>query len=192
MADSPIAPVVAFAERQLEALSPRDRRLLLGLITFGTLVGLGLLWWTLYGILDDKASRVRTARENLEMAKLYQGEYQAAAAQLAAQESRLRQYQNKRVSAHIEEVAGRRGVSDNLRAVNEVGSETVGNIKQTRYNVELKDLAHEDAIGFLYELETSGFPASVNSAEFRAKKRRDGTSLMDLSLELVAFSLAEG
>lgn len=192
MAESPIATVTAFAERQLEALSPRDRRLLLGLLTFGVVVGLGLLWWTLYGVLDDKASRVRTARENLETAKLYQAEYQTAAASLAAQESRLRQYQGKRVSAHIEEIAGKRGVSDNLRAVNENGAEVVGNIKQTKYSVELKDLEHQDAIGFLYELETSGFPASVNHADFKAKKKRDGGSTLDLSLELVVFSLAEG
>ncbi len=192
MADSPISAVTAVVERQLESLSPRDRRLLLGLLTFGTLIALGTLWWTLYGVLDDKASRVRTARENLATAKLYQGEYQTAAASLAAQESRLAQYKTKRISAHLEEIAGKRGVGDSLRAVNESGAEVVGNIKQTKYSVELKDLLHQDAIGFLYELETSGYPASVNNAEFRGKKTRDGESKLDLSLELVVFSLAEG
>ena len=58
--------------------------------------------------------------------------------------------------------------------------------------MELKELAHADAIGFLYELETSGYPASVNMAEFKAKKKRDGTSTLDLSLEILVFSLAEG
>ena len=192
MADSPIAGVTAFFERQLESLSPRDRRLLMGLLSFGVIVGLGLLWWTLYGILDDKASRVRTARENLETARLYQAEYQTAAASLAAQESRLGQFANKRVSAHLEEIAGKRGVTDNLRKVNETGNEVVGNIKQTRYAVELKDLEHTDAIGFIYELETSGYPASINNADFKAKKKRDGASTLDLSLELVVFTLADG
>lgn len=192
MADSPIASATAFVERQLESLSPRDRRLLLGLLSFGVIVGLGLLWWTLYGVLDDKASRVRTARENLASAKLYQAEYQTAAASLAAQESRLGQFASKRVSAHLEEIAGRRGLADNLKAINESGSEVVGNIKQTRYSVDLKDLEHVDAIGFLYDLETSGYPASVNTADFKTKKTRDGGNVLNLSLELVVFSLASG
>lgn len=184
--------VSGFIERQIESLSPRDRRLLFGLFTFGTLVGVSLLSWTLYGLLDDKASRVRTARDNLATARLYQAEYQTAAADLAAQESRLREFEDKRLSAHLEELASKRGVTENLRSVNESGSEVVGNLKQTRYAVELKDLEHVDAIGFLYELETSGYPVSVDQAEFRAKKARDGASKLDLSLELLVFSLAEG
>ena len=191
MAEGRFGGIKATLERQLEALSPRDRRLLIGLMTFGTLVGLGLLWYTLYGILDDKASRVRLARENLETAKVLQIEYQKAAASLAAQESRLREFQGKRVSAHLEEIAGRRGVTDNLRAVNEVGAEVVGNIKQTKYSVELKNLAHVDALGFIYELETSGYPVSVELADFRAKKGREG-NVLDVNLELLVFSLAEG
>lgn len=190
MADNPLAGVTAAVERQLESLSPRDRRLLIGLVSFGTFVGLAFLWYSLYGILDNKASRVRAARENLETAKVLQAEYQGAAASLAAQESRLRQYEGKRVSAHLEELASKRGVTDNLRAVNESGSEVVGNIKQTKYSVELRNLEHQDAIGFLYELETSGYPASVEVAQFKSKKTREG-SVLDLALELVVFSLAE-
>lgn len=192
MIPAPIQRITSFMERQIESLSPRDRRLLFGLFTFGTFVAIVVLSWTLYGLLDDKASRVRTARDNLQTARLYQAEYLAAAEDLAAQESRLREFEDKRLSAHLEELASKRGVTENLRSVNESSSEVVGNLKQTRYAVELKDLEHVDAIGFLYELETSGYPVSVNQADFRAKKARDGASKLDLSLELIVFSLAEG
>jgi len=191
MADSPLARVSAAAERQLELMSVRDRKLFMGLIAFATFAGLLMLVVTLKSSLDDKASRVRLAKENLVMAQQFQGEFRAAAAQLADQENRLRQYTTQPISAKIEAIASQRGVLEQLRSVNENGSEIVGNIKQTSYSVDFKGMPIESAIGFLYDLETDPYPVSVNMADMKVSKSRDGKT-MSLTLEVVVFKLAEG
>jgi len=188
---APMSNAIAAIERQLEQLSPRDRRLLMGLISFFTVAGLVVLWWTLAGLQADKESRVLAAKNDYLIVSELQAQFQDASERLDAQESRLGQYQGKRVSAHIEEIANNRDVRSSLKAVKESGSEVVGSIKQTRYNVDLKDLTYQDAVGFLYELETSGYPLSVETAHIRGKKTRDGKKV-DVALELVGFSLAEG
>jgi len=185
----PAAPV-AFVERQLESLSPRDRKLLVGLVLFVGVVLVGGLWFTLYGMIDDKASRVRNARSKLEEIRVLQAEYLEAAGRIEEQEARLSQYAGQRVSAYIEQVAAKRGVLEQLRSVNEAGSEEVGNIKQSTYRIELKRIDYEAAFGFIYELETSGFPTHIDMAQFRTVRSREGKDL-DVTLELTVYSLAE-
>ena len=183
--------VMAWIERQLEALSPRDRKLLMGLVCAGVTIGLVMLWYSLYSVLDSKASRVRAAKTNLAQISQMSADYNIAATKLAAQENRLREYASKPVSAHIEELATAQGILDSLRTVNETNSETVGNFKQISYQVELKGVGYEPAMAFLHALETSGYPASVETAEFQSTTVKREKKL-NLNLELVVFRLAGG
>jgi type II secretory pathway component PulM len=193
MANAPIAGGPgAFIERQLESLSPRDRKLLIGLVSFIAVVFVSVLWYSLYSVLNDKVSRVRETKSQLEAVRILDAERVDAMAKLESAEARLAQYKGKRVSAHIEEVAQKRDIpQEQLRAVNEVGSEQVGKVKQTTYKVDLKGLDYSDAYGFIYELETSGYPVHVQTADFRktfVKKEKK----LNVTLELVVFELAEG
>lgn len=182
---------MAWIERQLETLSPRDRKLLIGLVCAGVTIGLVVLWYSLYSVLDSKASRVRAAKTNLAQISQMSADYNVAATKLAAQENRLREYASKPVSAHIEELATAQGILDSLRTVNETNSETVGNFKQISYQVELKGVGYEPAMAFLHALETSGYPASVETAEFQSTTvKRE--KMLNLNLELVVFRLAGG
>jgi len=193
MANAPIARGPgAFVERQLESLTPRDRKLLIGLVSFMALGFVCLLWYTLYSVLDDKVVRVRETKSQLEAVRALDAEREAAMSKLEAAEARLAQYKGKRLSAHIEEVAQKRDMpQEQLRAVNEVGSEQVGKVKQTTYKVDLKGLDYGDAYGFIYELETSGYPVHVQTAEFR-KTFVKKVKKLNVTLELVVFELAEG
>ncbi len=185
--------LVGRIERQLETLSARDRRLLVGLFAFLGVVGVLILWWTLYGFLEDQASRVRDAKGKLEEVQVLQQEYLTAAAQADAQEARLRAYQGRPVSAYIEQIASEQEILEFLRAVNSQGSpETVGSIKQTSYSVDLQRVPDLDSlIRFLHELETGGYPAMVDTATFRTTVRRDEKTY-NLKLDLIVYSLAEG
>ena len=69
--------VVDAVERQLENMSQRDRRLLVGLLAFMGLAVVGVLWFVLYNSLEDKASRVRDAKSKLEEVQVLQREYLA-------------------------------------------------------------------------------------------------------------------
>ncbi len=188
--NNPLDRVSEAIENQLEMLSPRDRKMLVGLMGFGAILFVGFFWYTLYGIIDGQAAKVRTAKGELAKVQMLQRDAVAATKQLADQEKRLKEYENKRLSAHVEELATKRGLNDQLRNVNETSAEVVGNLKQTRYKVELKGISYQESIGFLYDLETSGFPASVENASFKSTTVKREKKL-NLTLELIVFSLAE-
>jgi len=183
-------PVAAF-DRLLETLSPRDRRLLVGLVSFGGILFLLGFWWLLHGLLESEASRVREAKEHLSSILDLQTEHRAATARFDAQRDRLAESTSKPVSAFIEELATEHGLNSQLSAVRQQQSEEIGDVAQTRYTVELKKAMQEPLYRFVYALETSGYPARVEQATFKTTAVK-GEKLMDLTLELVVLSVKEG
>ena len=179
----------AYIEQQLEMLSPRDRRLLVGLVLFFALVFVGGYWYLLNGWLESKADRVREARQSLLTVQALDQEYQQHKATFEAQESRLREYGRQPVAAWIEELATRHGIIEQLRSVNEAASEPVSDVvKRTTYKVEIKRAPQKELYEFLTEMETSPFPASVEQSVFNVsfyKKEK----FMDLSLDVTVLSL---
>src|SRR5688572_4184560 len=79
---------VAAIERQLEVLSPRDRKLLVGLVLSAVILATLGFWWLLHGVLETKASRVRAAKETFASVTALEQDYLAADAQFAAQKDR--------------------------------------------------------------------------------------------------------
>jgi hypothetical protein len=182
---------VAAVDRLLETLSPRDRRLLVGLVSFVGVVVLVGFWWILHGLLESEASRVREAKEHLSRILDLQTEHDAAKARFDAQRDRLAESSAKPVSAFVEELANAHGLNSQLSAVRQQQSEEIGDVAQTRYTVELKRAMQEPLYRFLYALETSGYPARVEQATFKTSLVK-GEKLMDLTLELVVLSVREG
>jgi type II secretory pathway component PulM len=182
---------LAALDRLLETLSPRDRRLFVGLVVFGTGVLLLGFWWVLHGMLASEASRVREAKEHLSRMLDLQTEYNAATARFDAQRDRLAESTSKPVSAFIEELATEHGLNQQLSAVRQQQTEEIGDVAQTRYTVELKKAMQEPLYRFLYALETSGYPARVEQATFKTTPVK-GEKLMDLTLELVVLSVKQG
>jgi type II secretory pathway component PulM len=184
--------LTGFVERQLESLSPRDRRLLVGLIAVFTLVFIVAVWWTLSGILSRQAATVKAAKEKLGQMQQLQTEYQGAQETLKAQEGRLAQFKDEPVGAWVEKLAQEQNVIQQLRAVNETTSETVGGLTQTHFKVQLSRAEYDPMLDFLYALETSGYPASVEVASIHASSLgKDKGKVYDLTLEIVVYSLAE-
>jgi hypothetical protein len=183
---------MAIVERQLETLSRRDRMLIVGLfvVIASTVMVVGAL--TLKSFLDDRASRVRDAKYKLEQAMILQAEYLGASDRIELHEAKLREYQGRRMSAYVEELAEKHELSDMLRAVNVQGTpEIVGKVKQTNYTIDLQKADLEPMLGFLYELETGGFPVKVAKADFRTTFVRREIKY-NLKLEVVVAALAEG
>lgn len=179
----------AVVERQLEALSPRDRKLLVGLVLFGLVLGTGGFWYLLHHALEDKASRVRAAKETYAKVEALEAEYREADARFVAQKDRLDEYAKQPVTAWIEDLANKHELGGAFSGVSQKGSEEVGDITQVRYGVEIKRAPQEVLYRFLHDLETSGFPARVETASFKVatvKKEK----VMDMSLEIVVLSLA--
>jgi hypothetical protein len=180
---------VAAIERQLEVLSPRDRKLLVGLVLSAVILATLGFWWLLHGVLETKASRVRAAKETFASVTALEQDYVAADAQFAAQKDRLDEYSKQPVTAWIEELALKHELNTFVTSVRPSTSETIGDIVQTRYTVELKKAPQEPLYRFLHDMETSGFPARVKEAAFKVvtvKKEKQ----LDLQLEIDVLSLA--
>jgi type II secretory pathway component PulM len=192
MADeTPKAP--GFLASQWEAMSPRDRKMLGGLIAFFATVAVGVTLFVLKGIVDDQAQRVTDAQDALDVLTVMAEEYQTANQKLKAGESDLSKYADKPMSAYLEQVARDNSLSENLTAVNEQGTEIVGKLRQTRYKVELKKLPFDKRYGldFLHEIESSGYPLRVDLARFKTVMV-SGEKQMDMTLELTGFQLDGG
>jgi hypothetical protein len=180
----------AFVGRQLDALSPRDRLLLVGLLGFGATLFVSVFGYGAYKILDNKAAAVKEVKkEVVEMQQLQQA-YNASAATFEAHEDQLRNKQP--VSTFVEGLASKHDITDQLSNINAQGNpEVVGALSQQRYTVELQKAPQENIFRFLYDLETSGYPASVEQAVFKSVKTKDGV-MMTLTLDLMVLSVAEG
>jgi hypothetical protein len=172
-------------------MSPRDKWLLAGLaacVVFGLVA---LTAATLHSRIADRASRVQDAEDNLELVTTMQGQYAEAAKKVKANEEMLKQYQGQPVSAFIEKAAKENNVSDDLSAVTEQGSETVGNVKTTKYRVELKHVPYDPTrygLKFIEYIETSGYPVRIDAVHFRTTFT-NGSKMLDITLDLSAFAL---
>jgi hypothetical protein len=179
----------AFMERQLEALSRRDRMLLVGLLGFGAVLFVSVSGYIAWSILDAKADAVIEVKGQVAEMQILQRKYQSAEATFKSHEEALRNKQP--VSTFIEGLASKHEITDQLSNINAQGSpEVVGSIAQQRYTVEIKKAPQENIFRFLYDLETSGYPVSVEQAAFKSQKTRDGV-MMNLTLELMVLSVAE-
>ncbi|MEN0062653.1 MAG: hypothetical protein AAGA48_10920 [Myxococcota bacterium] len=182
---------LAAVERQLELLSPRDRILLVGLVLFVTALLVGGYWYLLYGMLEGRAADVRNANDTLVVVQGLKTELDDHQTRFAAQEDRIRNNSNRPVSAWIEELANRHSLSEQLRKVDEMQSESLSDeMSRTHYKVEVRRAPQEELYRFLYDLETSPFPASVAEAKFKVIFRNK-EKFMDLTLDLEVLKLQE-
>jgi len=181
----------AALDRLLETLSPRDRRLFVGLVLFLVALLVFGFWWLLHGVLESEASRVREAKDHLVRIQALATEHAEAKARFDAQRDRLSESASKPVGAFVEELANEHGLNQALTAVRQQQVEEIGDVIQTRYTIELKKAMQEPLYRFLYAMETSGYPARVEQAQFRTAFVK-GEKLMDLTLELIVLSIREG
>jgi hypothetical protein len=183
---------LAFVDRTLDSLSPRDRKLLVGLVLF---FGLTLTFgycWVIRGFLSDRASRVIEAKEAHAAVLADSKQLAVANAAFAREQSRLAQASVRSVPAWVEELAKRHQLEQALVKVTDTNSEAVGDsLLQTHYTIELKKAPQESIYRFVYDLETSDFPASIDAAKFRvAMVKKD--KFLDVTLDIVVLSTAGG
>lgn len=174
-------------QEQLEAMSARDRTLALILVCVVAVFGVFGVTWGLHGVLEDVASRVRLAKDNLGEAEKLAGEYEALQAKLQAAEARMGEFKPAQMNTYIETWANNAGVGTGIRKVDETGTETVGDFKERTYRVDLQRADLDGVVKFLYAIETSPYPIKVRNAQFSVVDVKD-ERFIDLGLELVAYS----
>jgi len=174
---------------QLDALSPRDRKLLSGLLIFFGLAIVVGVFFVMNRTLSAKASTISDKKEALALIQAYDARFQIAEARIVQAEEKLREYGNQPASAFLERAATTVQVREQF-SVAKQGTETEGNLERTRYRVELNRVPVDLSLNYVYDIEVSDYPMEVESASWRIQDRRD-ERLAILTLELVTFALQE-
>lgn len=174
-------------QEQYEALSPRDQLLALGLVSGLALVLAAMFTFSLHNVVVDKASRVRAAKDNLEIALDMAVEHGVLSGKIAAAEARMQTFRPSQVNTYLETWANNAGVLSGLKKVQETGTDAVGNYKERSYQVDVQRAELEGLVRFLYAIETSPYPVRVKQASFHVVESRD-ERLLDLNLELVTYA----
>jgi type II secretory pathway component PulM len=145
---------LAFVDRTLDGLSPRDRKLLVGLVLFfGVTLTFGYCW-VIRGFLSDRADSVVEAKETHAQVLADSKRLAVANAAFEREQSRLAQAATKSVPAWVEELAKKHQLEQALAKVTDTSQEPVGDsLMQTHYSVELKKAPQENLYRFVYDME---------------------------------------
>jgi len=183
-------PLQARARTLLEGLTPRDRMLLYLLVIAGTtaLVVLGGLG--LRGNLDRLQGEIDTRKGQLSMVQEMQREWREGQATLGQLEEKVTAHAATSFSAFLEKCADRVAIRDNLKQVKELSTATTDTLEERQYAVTVSRVTLDQLVGFLYEVETAGYPLRVLSTKIKTAVV-GGQSLLDVTLEISSFRLIE-
>lgn len=173
--------------RPFESMSPRDRKLLAGLLSFFGLVFMGLLFFTLKGWVDSRSATLTQKTQKYELLLALQQEYADTLQKVKDGEATVAQHAAKSPSAFLEETASTVGISDAL-TVSKQGTETIEGVEQTRYKVILRRVTVKQAYAFLGNIETSGYPIRVDTADY-TRQFVSGDILLNVTLETKTFAI---
>lgn len=176
-------------DAQVDALSPKDSRLLGGLLVFILMLVVGGSFVVTTGSLDRKQAILQSNLDSVEFLEVAAAQLGEANAVVAASEDRLEKYKSEGFKPFVEKTA--RAQSIDLNTVTDQGSETIGRIKQTKYKISIKRVELSAVVDFIMALETSGYPMRIEDAHFKTVKA-SGEKVITLTLEVVALTLVSG
>ena len=185
-----LAPLFERVEAILEGMSPRDRKLLLGLVLVIVSVLYGGAFWGMSGYLDDLDEDVLARESTLAFLATEGAGYDDTRAQAEKIEEQLREQAGKSLSSYLEKAAEKSDIKDQLDKVDEKSVVAIGDLETQRVEVSVSKVTLEQLANFLYEVEAGDFPLRIQSTNVRVKKSRDGR-LLNVKFDIDAFRLLE-
>lgn len=183
--------VTARVDAILEGLSPRDRKLLIGLVLFGLVILVGGGFFVMSSSLDAKETQLAERRSDLKYVETLAEEYTGSQATLEEIEAELRKSGGQDLSAFLEKAATEVKIAENLDSVREKNVVELGSLEQKNYDVTVSRLTQDQVVDFLYAVEGGDFPLKISSANFKVVKVK-GEKLVTLKLDIAAYRLLEG
>lgn len=178
-------------ESLLEALSPRDRKLLTGLAAFFVVALLALTSYGVRGALAAQTSRVESRTSQLLRAQEMAIEVQALKSKVEGAEAVLRGGGDFIIQSFIEREAQASGITQDKLPSITVRSDMPGvYYKETVVEVELKAVSLDSLVRFLQAIEYGDRPVHVKA--LRVRTGRVDRNELDVDLELTVVSLNPG
>ncbi len=191
MAVKIIEPVKTRFGALVADMSPRDRKMFLGLIVALYVGVLGFALWLGGSLVSDARSRVDARESVLGRLRVLEAQYLADAAEVAAIEDILRKNADQDFQAYVEKAAEKTGVTQNLRAVREKGMTQEGTLQVKTYAVDVDKVTLQQLTDFLYEVEAGGYPLRIDQSRIKTSGTA-GSKLMNAAFEVSAYRLEEG
>jgi type II secretory pathway component PulM len=186
--DRLLSPVKARFGELVASMTPRDRRLFVGLVVglyAVMIVGLG---WLAKGVLDDLESRIQSQEETNALVAGLAGDEETAKGLIEKINGQIEKFKDQDLQAFVEKSAQNVGMSSNLQAVRARQVITEGEIEEHTYTVDVSKVSLQQLVELLYEVETSGYPLKIRSMKTRVVTV-SGTKMLNATLEVSAFKL---
>lgn len=172
------------------AMTPRDRKLFVGLVVFVYTAVVGGALWFGRGQIAELQGRVADREETLTLVKLLAADQVAGADQVKTIEEELKRNANQDLPSFMEKAAQKVGISGQLQGVREKGTTTERTLEDKSYGVELSKLSLQQLVDFLHEVETSRYPLKIRNAKIKSQTLA-GQKVLNVTLEVSAFRLVE-
>jgi type II secretory pathway component PulM len=170
-------------------MTPRDRRLLFGLslLVITLLVGSGIAM--MVSTLNALENRVNDRQASLVNIQRIALEYMTNLEKADEIEKQLQAHKNTPMTSFIEKSAKKVGIQrDRLDAIRDKSATIDGDLEEKMYSVQLSKLTLEDALSFLYEIETAKYPLQIRSARMKTVKY-SGEKVIRLTLDIAGYRL---
>lgn len=185
-----VGPTQARVRRILEGMTPRDRMLLLGLVSVITLAVVVLGTGAMARNLKNMHQLMENRRDQARMVQEMHGAYTDASGRLEELEAKVNAYKSTTLSAFLEQCADRVQIRDNLKQVKERAVSTTEDLEEKQYTVQLSKVTVEQFSNFLYEAETTGYPMTIQSTKVKTTLA-GGAKLLEVTLEISSYRLVE-
>lgn len=184
-----LGPLKARFSELVATMSPRDRKLFVGLVVGAYAVLLGGLWWFASGTLDDQASRIATQENNVAQLAGLAADETAAADKVTQINDQLRKYSDQDLPSFLEKSGQKVGVTALQMRERQVITE--GEIEEHTFSVDVSKVSLDQLVSFLYEVETAGYPLKIRSMKTKVVTV-SGAKLLNVSMEVSSFRLVGG
>lgn len=183
-----LQPLMDRGRDQLASMTPRDRKLLLGLSIGGALFLVFGGIFLMKQSLDARQAQVADRQEALRRVHLLAADFADSSAQAQQIEAKIAEHAGTDLSAYLEQVASRTNVGDRLDSVREKSTSEEGTLQETMYAVSLTKLGQAELATFLYEMESTGYPLQVRNMTVKSRKRAEEVTL-NVDLDIAAYTL---
>ena len=172
------------------SMTPRDRKLFVGLVVSVYVALVGAAFWFGRAQLRDLQARVTDREDTLTLVKLLAADEAEGRGQVKTIEDELRRNSTQDLPSFMEKAAQKTGISAQLQGVREKGTSTEGTLEEKTYGVELAKLTLQQLVEFLHEVETARYPLKIRSTKVKSQTF-GGQKVLNVTLEVSAFRLVE-
>jgi len=171
-------------------MSPRDRKLLTGLLVVGVVALIGGSGWWVNGRLNDMQTRLDDRSETLRLIGVMAEDEKLNAEKAGQIEAELKRHSGTDLSTYMEQTAEKVGVRDRLDSVKEKQAIVDGNLEEKLYAVALSKLTVTEMSKLVKELESNGYPLKVRSLKLKTRNSGD-EKLIDMNLDISAWRVVD-